>query len=319
MVGCADVWGNAVVDVLAWLWIAPMVLIFIVGAISTARYAPAADAPGRQWGLTPRLLPAFGRIYGAILVLAAGAGVTIAIVWPFGYWARHSNPSDHRVYTWVAEHQTHWLHSVMRLLTEMSNNRQTQVVAAAFMLALTIVWFFHRRGLVIFAPAVLILAAYEIEHQLQHTLKLLAARHGPVPHDLGAFPSGGVARLVSIYGLIVYLVLRRLGKTRTKLAVVLWTLLAAATYTEAYSRLYLGKHWLTDIIGGLVLGPLLLAFFVAAAKMLDRPRRDLDVSEIVGVGGDSAVARQPRQEQRAASQRSPADELAGEAAGIQSS
>jgi membrane-associated phospholipid phosphatase len=139
------------------------------------------------------------------------------------------------------------------------------------MILLTVAWLGHRKGLGVFAPAVLLITAYEIEHQLQHTLKLLAARHGPVPADLGSFPSGGVARLMSIYGLILYLVLRRFDKTRSKWAVAGWTVLAAATYTEAYSRLYLGKHWISDIFGGLVFGAILLAVLIAAAQVLDRP------------------------------------------------
>ena len=189
---------------LAWLWIAPLVVILVVGAICAARYSPAADAPGsharvRTWGLTPRLIPSFGRISGTILVLAAGAGAVIALIWPLAYWARNSDSFDHRVYNWILPRaDTHWLHSAMRLLTEMSNNRQTQVVSAFFMVALTIAWFFKRRGgLVALAPAVLILAAYEIEHQLQHTLKVLAHRSGPVPAGLGSFPSGGCARLIA--------------------------------------------------------------------------------------------------------------------------
>ena len=150
------------------------------------------------------------------------------------------------------------------------------------MVVLTIVWFLKRRGgLVAFAPAVLILAAYEIEHQLQHTLKVLAHRSGPVPAGLGSFPSGGCARLIANYGLIIYLTLRIANKTRSKLAVVLWTLLVAATYTEAYSRMYLGKHWLTDVIGGLAFGAVLLPVFIAATRMLDRSDREADeVTEV---------------------------------------
>jgi membrane-associated phospholipid phosphatase len=264
-------------NLLAWLWVAPLAVILVGGALSAARFTPAATHrfADRGWALTPRLQQVFGRVSGCLLVLAAGAGATIAIVWPVGYWARNFNAHDHSVYNWVFPRaNAHWLHSAMRLLTEMSNNRQTQVIAALAMLVLTVVWFFHRRGLVVLAPAVLILAAYEIEHQLQHTLKLLAARTGPAPAGLGAFPSGGCARLICVYGLIIYLVLRRFGKTRSKIAVLAWTLLAAATYTEAYSRLYLGKHWISDIVGGLVLGVVLLAVFIAAAKMLDRPGRD---------------------------------------------
>jgi membrane-associated phospholipid phosphatase len=264
-------------NLLVWLWVVPLAVILMGGALWAARFSPASTGwlANRGWGLTPRLEPAFGRISGCILVLAAGAGMTIAIVWPVGFGARNFNANDHAVYNWVLPRaNVHWLHSTMRLLTEMSNNRQTQVVAAFAMAVLTVVWLFHRRGLAVFAPAVLILAAYEIEHQLQHTLKFLAARKGPVPADLGAFPSGGCARLISVYGLIIYLVLRRFGKTRSKIAVVAWTLLAGAAYTEGYSRLYLGKHWISDIFGGLVLGVVLLAVFIAATKMLDRPGRN---------------------------------------------
>ena len=251
--------------------------------------APAAHERVRVPGLVTRLQPTFGRISGSVLVLAAGAGFSIALVWPLGYWARNSNSLDHRIYNWVLPRtHTHWLHSAMRVLTEMSNNRQTQVVCAFFMVVLTIVWFFHRRGLVVLAPAVLIMAAYEIEHQLQHTLKLLAHRTGPVPAGLGAFPSGGCARIISIYGLILFLVLRRFGKTRGKIAIAAWTLMAAACYTETYSRLYLGKHWFTDIVGGVALGVVLLYFFISAAQLLDRPDREGDAAEVIAIRGTSA-------------------------------
>ncbi|HEX4015396.1 MAG TPA: phosphatase PAP2 family protein [Frankiaceae bacterium] len=299
-------------NLLAWLWVAPLAVILVGGALWAAAFSPASSLrfAGRGWRLTPRLEPAFGRISGCILVLAAGAGLSIAIVWPVGYWARNFNASDHKVYNWVLPRaHLDWLHSTMRLLTEMSNNRQTQVVAAFFMMALTIVWFFRRRGLVVLAPAVLILAAYEIEHQLQHTLKLLAARTGPAPAGLGAFPSGGCARLICVYGLIVYLVLRAFGKTRSKIAILAWTALAAATYTEAYSRLYLGKHWISDIIGGLVLGVVLLAVFIAAAKMLDRPDRNDEVTEVVAIGGTSAAIAAQAELQ---AQPEPAAELAAD-------
>ena len=263
-------------NLLAWLWVAPLVLILSSGPSGpSATRRPLTDlvAAGDS---TPRLIPAFGRISGTILVFAAGAGAVIALIWPLAYWARNSDSSDHRSTTGSCHERTHWLHSAMRLLTEMSNNRQTQVVSAFFMVMLTVVWFLKRRGgLVVFAPAVLILAAYEIEHQLQHTLKVLAHRSGPVPAGLGSFPSGGCARLIANYGLIIYLILRIANKTRSKLAVVLWTLLVAATFTEAYSRIYLGKHWLTDVIGGLAFGVVLLAVFIAAARMLDRPDRDV--------------------------------------------
>ena len=278
---------------LAWLWAAPLAIILVVGGICAARYTAPAEAPSRTWGLVPRLAPAFGRISGCILVLAAGTGMIIALVWPVGYGARNFDAQDHSVYNWVFERsQTHWLHSAMRLLTQMSNNRQTQVVAAISLSVLTVVWFFRRRGLLVLVPAVLIMTAYELEHQLQHTLKLLAHRTGPVPTDLGAFPSGGCARIISVYGLIIYLTLRVFGKTRSKTAVVAWTLLVAATFTEAFSRLYLGKHWISDIFGGLVFGAILLAVLIVATRMLDRPDR-VDDAAAVSTGATLAEPVEP--------------------------
>lgn len=279
-------------NLLALFYVIPLLAILAVGVLlvwgRTPAPAEAAASRRRVPGLAARIQPAFGRISGCILVLAAGAGACLAIVWPFGYWARKSNASDHKVYNWVLVHQSHWLHSAMKVLTQMSNNRQTQVVAAFFMVALTIVWFFHRRGLVVLAPAVLIIAAYEIEHQLQHTLKFLAARHITAPEGMGSFPSGGVARIISVYGLIIYLLLRRFGKTRSKIAIAAWTVLAAASYTEAYSRLYLGKHWISDVVGGVVLGVVLLYFFIVAAQVLDRPDRNDQVADFVAISGTSA-------------------------------
>ncbi len=302
-------------NLLGLLYVIPLLAILALGVLLGWGRSPAVVSPEserrRLPGLVSRLEPAFGRISGCILVLAAGAGVTIALVWPLGYWARHFDRQDHKVYNWVATHaNSHWLHSAMRVLTEMSNNRQTQVVCAFFMVVLTIVWFFHRRGLVVLAPAVLILSAYEIEHQLQHTLKLLAHRTGPVPAGLGAFPSGGCARIISIYGLILFLVLRRFGKTRGKIAIAAWTLLAAASFTETYSRLYLGKHWFSDIVGGVVLGLILLYFFISAAQMLDRPDREGDVAEVIAIRGTSASVKSADDE--AAAPALPAGELAPE-------
>ena len=254
----------------AWAWIAPLAVILLAGAIWTVRYSPSPAASMRTRGLYSRLAPAFGRISGTILVLAAGTGVSIAICWPVGYGARNFDSNDHKVYNWVARHQTQWLHTVMRWLTMMSNNRQTQVVAALFMVVLTVAWFFRRRGLVVLAPAVLIMAAYEIEHQLQHTLKLLADRKGRCRPISEPSPQVASPDWSAFTDSSCYLILRHLGKTRSKLAVALWTLLAAATYTESYSRLYLGKHWISDIFGGLVFGVILLLVLIVAAQMLDR-------------------------------------------------
>lgn len=81
----------------------------------------------------------------------------------------------------------------------------------------------------------------------------------------GAFFSGGSARILIVCGLLAYF-LGWLGLARRQ-RVMLWTCVALATFIESYSRLYLGRHWAVDIVGGWVAGALLLAAFVFAAEI----------------------------------------------------
>lgn len=79
-------------------------------------------------------------------------------------------------------------------------------------------------------------------------LKSLFARARPeqilVAADVGSFPSGHVANAATISVALAILVQRR----GAWFAGVAWTLLMI------FSRTYLGAHWLTDTLGGLLLG-----------------------------------------------------------------
>src|SRR6266704_2308327 len=85
----------------------------------------------------------------------------------------------------------------------------------------------------------------------------------------GAFPSGGSARVVLVGGMVAWLLARRSRDRRA--AGAAWTVVALAAFMEGYSRLYLGRHWIADVIGGWVFGALLLAVLLAAATLLPLP------------------------------------------------
>ena len=132
----------------------------------------------------------------------------------------------------------------------------------------------------------------------------LALRHvfhrlGPPTSPLGTYPSGGADRCIVFYGLIAYLLWREFSGRR---ATAIWAAAAVAAlgFNEAFSRVYLSKHWLTDAVSGLLYGGLLLAGFILAVRAVaGRPVQASDASppEVpVGVyEADGRQAADPRQ------------------------
>lgn len=130
------------------------------------------------------------------------------------------------------------------------------------------------RGLRLLAvlPAVLILIASGLEILLKSIVPSVepgsAFRRFPhglpsLSHDVGpyAFPSGHVLRATIVYGLVLYLAERweLFGRDSSRLSPVL----VLVVFLVGYGVVYLGWHWLSDALGGLLLGLTLLFGLIA--------------------------------------------------------
>ncbi|MEI8356603.1 MAG: LssY C-terminal domain-containing protein, partial [Deltaproteobacteria bacterium] len=81
-----------------------------------------------------------------------------------------------------------------------------------------------------------------------------------------SFPSGHATIAIAFYGFIAYLLIRQTGRWRCKLnlSFAAMTLIAAI----GFSRLYLGVHFLSDVLGGYLLGLLWLIIGICMTELL---------------------------------------------------
>lgn len=113
------------------------------------------------------------------------------------------------------------------------------------------------------------------------------ALHRPRPGDMlyqgwsaFSFPSGHSTINAVLYGLLAFLALRELAP-RWRLPVVAGATCLVALI--AFSRLYLGAHWLSDVAGGLAFGTALLALLGMFA--IRRPAEPIRAGGLLAVAG----------------------------------
>lgn len=260
------------------------VILFLAGTVVVGAVvlAPVLVSAGSAWG-SPGSPPArlrsaqehlvtdLGRVGAAVAVYSAVLGLTAAITWALGTLTPHVERAiDLPVFQSARTGKVGWLTQLNDVLTLMGNRPEIKVVAVVAAVVLA-VWY-RRRWWV---PVLAIAASFVIEFYLQAALAVVVDRGHP-PTTLGTWPSGGCARLVSMYGLIIWLYLRDRVRGGRRSAALLWGALVMAAWLEGFSRTYLLKHWFTDVLGGWIFGALLLVASIAAISTLDggiRPSR----------------------------------------------
>ena len=139
------------------------------------------------------------------------------------------------------------LDKVMVAITELGD---AQVLLPVIVVALG--WFVVRR---LWLTAGYWIAAVGVAELLAGVIKL--ALHRPRPQllyagiDQFSFPSGHAVMSTAAYGFLAYLLLRRTSAAWRHVGTAVTVLLIALI---GLSRLYLGAHWLSDVLGGLAFG-----------------------------------------------------------------
>lgn len=188
----------------------------------------------------PWLLPAVIVSFAAMALAASVANGALLRVW------------DEPIRGWITDHRTDWLDSFFLYATRLGS---WQVVVIGLVVLLALAWraCAPMAGLLIVAT----LARPACEWLIKSGVGRERPQIGGLVESAGpSFPSGHVMAAVALWGLVPPIV-ALLTRRRT-----LWWIATAVSgsiiLVVAASRVYMGVHWFSDVIGALLFGAVYL-------------------------------------------------------------
>lgn len=199
------------------------------------------DRPHRGHALKPAPLAA-----GTALLFAVVLGCAIGVGELLGLAERPDGSTgvDHRITTWVVAHRTDGLTAAARVFATLGSSKVLGPLVAVVAIALLV------RGRPF--PAALLVLAWAGSIGLYDLTKAVVARPRP-PASIAlttaqntSFPSGHATQSLATWATLAAICIALWPRSRVPAAIGVACLVAAI----GWSRVYLGVHWMTDVVCG---------------------------------------------------------------------
>lgn len=178
---------------------------------------------------------------------------------------------DQPMTRWLATHRDLWLTSVLRVVT----GAGSPLFLAAVALPISVVAGWRCRS---WRPVVLALVAGVGIPVVLFTAKVLVGRQRPslpfalIDADGYSFPSGHATGTAASMAIAAWLLTRWLVPWWTG-RVVIWAMASGVTFVVGFSRVYLGVHYLSDVLSGWLLGMAWAGTVMLVGAWWDNTRR----------------------------------------------
>ncbi|MGH2528680.1 MAG: phosphatase PAP2 family protein [Actinomycetota bacterium] len=194
----------------------------------------------------PERAPDRRRGANALLAASAAAFAVLAVI--AANWERLLLTIDEPVQRAAIRARSDWLNEVISWVSLLG----TRYVIGALLLAVAAWALLTRRCQV---ALVVLIVAFALNPLVEYILKEIVGRARPELLPLGrgrgpSFPSGHVMASVGFYAMLPAVVVGRTKARRLFTLVVSCAVILAISF----ARVYVGVHWFTDVIGGLLIG-----------------------------------------------------------------
>jgi len=203
------------------------------------------------------------------IFLLAGAGLALGGTYAFAEFAGHvrsgsTQAFDDAVLRWFAAHRSPILDEVMLEITFLGTGTVVLMIVAITGMFL---WLTRHKY-----SALLLLISTAGGILLNNLLKQGYSRPRPQIVTWGtsavssSFPSGHAMSAIVVYGTVAYLAARLQARGRTRALTLAFA--AIVILLICISRLYLGVHYPSDVIAGLIIGTAWAAFCMATLEAI---------------------------------------------------